>query len=168
MSRQAEPLPLETEDDPGITVADTGPPLSWAIDDHLDDLSRRGQHPRTINAYRRILYRFADRFHIDTCVRELEGQTFAPTYVLRKGQTTYGHIAKRRPFPVELQPIGLHECRHTFVSLMHAAGRALEEIGDYVGHTSAYMAECHRHLLDGARADAADALDALPAGGGAS
>ena len=35
-----------------------------------------------------------------------------------------------------LVPIGLHECRHTFVSLMVAAGRSLEEVGDYVGHSS--------------------------------
>jgi integrase len=64
----------------------------------------------------------------------------------------------------ELVPIGLHECRHTFVSLMHAAGRSLEEIGDYVGHSSAYMTDQYRHLLDGARTDAAAALDALLAG----
>lgn len=60
-----------------------------------------------------------------------------------------------------LEPIGLHECRHTFVSLMHAAGRSLEEIGDYVGHSSAYMTDQYRHLLDGARTEAAAALDAL-------
>jgi integrase len=62
---------------------------------------------------------------------------------------------------IELEPIGLHECRHTFVSLMHAAGRSLEEIGDYVGHSSAWMTDQYRHLLDGARTDAAAALDAL-------
>jgi integrase len=60
-----------------------------------------------------------------------------------------------------LEPIGLHECRHTFVSLMHAAGRSLEEIGDYVGHSSAYMTDRYRHLLAGARTEAAAALDAL-------
>jgi hypothetical protein len=32
-----------------------------------------------------------------------------------------------------LEPIGLHELRHTYVSLMHASGSTLEEIGDYVG-----------------------------------
>jgi integrase len=66
--------------------------------------------------------------------------------------------------PSSLEPIGLHECRHTFVSLMHAAGRSLEEIGDYVGHSSAYMTDRYRHLLDGARVEAAAALDALLAG----
>ena len=48
-----------------------------------------------------------------------------------------------------LEPIGLHECRHTFVSLMFDAGLSLERIGDYVGHLSAYMTDCYRHLLDG-------------------
>jgi integrase len=44
---------------------------------------------------------------------------------------------------------------------MAAAGRSLPEIGDYVGHTSAYMTDRYRHLLDGARDEAAAALDAL-------
>ena len=48
-----------------------------------------------------------------------------------------------------------------FASLMRAAGRSLEEIGDYVGHTSAYMTDQYRHLLDGARTEVADARDAL-------
>jgi hypothetical protein len=38
--------------------------------------------------------------------------------------------------------------------------RSLEEIGDYVGHSSAYMTDQYRHLLDGARTDGAAALDA--------
>jgi integrase len=58
-----------------------------------------------------------------------------------------------------LEPIGLHECRHTYVSLMHVAGRSLEEIGDYVGHASTYMTDRYRHLIEGQRQEAADALD---------
>ncbi|MFL5961023.1 MAG: tyrosine-type recombinase/integrase [Gaiellaceae bacterium] len=71
-----------------------------------------------------------------------------------------GAFLSGRPLVVEIAPIGLHECRHTFVSLMHAAGRSLEEIGDYVGHSSTYMTDRYRHLLDGARTEAAAALDA--------
>ncbi len=67
---------------------------------------------------------------------------------------------------LELVPIGLHECRHTFVSLIVAAGRSLEEVGDYVGHTSTYMTDRYRHLLDGTRTAAAAALDALLVGTG--
>jgi hypothetical protein len=43
---------------------------------------------------------------------------------------------------------------------MHA-GRSLEEIGDYVGHSSAYMTDRYRHQLDGQRAEAAEALGAF-------
>jgi integrase len=57
-------------------------------------------------------------------------------------------------------PIGLHECRHTYVSFMHDAGFSLERIGDYVGHSSAYMTDRYRHLLDGHEQEAADVLDA--------
>jgi integrase len=59
-----------------------------------------------------------------------------------------------------LVPIGLHECRHTFVSLLHDAGLSLERIGDYVGHSSAYMTDRYRHLLEGHEAEAAKLLDA--------
>lgn len=58
-----------------------------------------------------------------------------------------------------LSPIGLHECRHTFVSLMHDAGVSLERIGDYVGHSSTYMTDRYRHPLDDHEAEAARMLD---------
>jgi len=49
------------------------------------------------------------------------------------------------------------------VSLMHAAG-SLEEVGDYVGHSSAYMTDRYRHLIEGQREEAARALDLYLAG----
>ena len=58
-----------------------------------------------------------------------------------------------------LRPIGLHECRHSYVSLMHDAGFSLERIGDYVGHSSSYMTDRYRHLLDGHEAEAAERFD---------
>jgi integrase len=51
--------------------------------------------------------------------------------------------------PSLLVPIGLHECRHTYVSLMADMGFSLERIGDYVGHSSTYMVDRYRHLLKG-------------------
>jgi integrase len=65
-----------------------------------------------------------------------------------------------------IEPIGLHECRHTYVSLMADAGFSLEQIGDYVGHSSAYMVDRYRHLLDGHEAAAAARFDAYLATGG--
>ena len=67
---------------------------------------------------------------------------------------------KRRVRNVEpLEPIGLHECRHTAVSLMVDAGLGLERVGDYVGHSSAWMTDKYRHLLEGHEAEAARMLD---------
>lgn len=60
-----------------------------------------------------------------------------------------------------LEPIGLHECRHTYVSLMHAAGVPLERIGDYVGHSSAYMTDRYRHLIEGQRDEDAARMETL-------
>jgi integrase len=59
--------------------------------------------------------------------------------------------------------IELRSCRHTFVSLMHDlmhdAGLSLERIGDYVGHSSTYMTDRYRHLLEGHEQEAARMLD---------
>jgi integrase len=91
-------------------------------------------------------------------------QPFTPTHVRDRAlgawaATAVGAFLTGRPLPVEIVPIGLHECRHTYVSLMHDAGFSLERIGDYVGHSSAYMTDRYRHLLDGHEQEAADVLD---------
>jgi integrase len=90
---------------------------------------------------------------------------FTPTHIRDRALGAWAASAVgaflRGRVDAELEPIGLHECRHTFVSLMVAAGRSLEETGDYVGHSSSYMTDQYRHLLDGARSEAAAALDAL-------
>jgi len=58
-----------------------------------------------------------------------------------------------------LSPITLHELRHSYVSMMHAAGFSLTEIADYVGHSSAYMTDHYRHLMEGHEADAAEKFE---------
>ncbi len=92
-------------------------------------------------------------------------EPFTPTHVRKRALGAWaaaavGAFLTGRPLPVEVEPIGLHECRHTFVSLMHDAGLPLERIGDYVGHSSAYMTDRYRHLLDGHEQEAAGVLDA--------
>jgi hypothetical protein len=42
---------------------------------------------------------------------------------------------------------------------MHDAGFSLERIGDYVGHSSSYMTDAYRHLLEGHEAEAAEPDD---------
>lgn len=92
-------------------------------------------------------------------------EPFTPSAVRRRALAAWSAENRRRleaaaqndePPPRLLEPIRLHECRHTYVSLMHAAGVPLERIGDYVGHSSTYMTDRYRHLLRGqAAADAA-------------
>jgi integrase len=92
-----------------------------------------------------------------------ETDPFSPALVRRRALRAWEAANKERKkqqLP-PLVPISMHECRHTFVSLMHAAGRSLEEIGDYVGHSSAYMTDRYRHLIEGQREQAAAALDKL-------
>jgi integrase len=74
-------------------------------------------------------------------------------------QTTVRNQALKSWTAAGLEPIGLHECRHTFVSMMAAAGIPLERIGDYVGHSSSYMVDRYRHLIEGQRDDDAARLN---------
>lgn len=63
---------------------------------------------------------------------------------------------------VELQPITPHEARHTFASLMIAAGVNVKALSVYMGHGSiAITLDRYGHLLPGAEGDAADRFDAL-------
>jgi integrase len=82
---------------------------------------------------------------------------FTPTHVRKLAIAAWerANLERREEDGTELQPIGLHELRHSYVSLMHDAGFSLERIGDYVGHSSAYMTDAYRHLLEGHEAEAA-------------
>jgi integrase len=86
-----------------------------------------------------------------TTVRKRALGAWAATAI---GSFLQGHVE------VELEPIGLHEARHTYVSWMHDAGFSLERIGDYVGHSGTYMTERYRHLRKGHEQEAVDVLDA--------
>jgi hypothetical protein len=43
--------------------------------------------------------------------------------------------------------------------VMHDAGFSLERIGDYVGHSSAYMTDRYLRLLEGHEAEAAERFE---------
>jgi integrase len=61
----------------------------------------------------------------------------------------------------DLTPITLHECRHTFASLMIAAGVNAHAIKVYMGHsTIAFTFDRYGHLMPGNGAQAAQLLDA--------
>lgn len=60
-----------------------------------------------------------------------------------------------------LDPIGLHECRHTFASLGIAAGLNPKALSTYLGHASVTITfDRYGHLFPGAESEAADQLDA--------
>jgi len=60
-----------------------------------------------------------------------------------------------------LAPITLHECRHTFASLMIAAGVNAKALSTYMGHANiAITLDKYGHLMPGNEAEAAGMLDA--------
>ena len=60
-----------------------------------------------------------------------------------------------------LEPIGLHECRHTFASLMIAAGVSAKALSTYMGHSTITLVwDRYGHMFPGNEAEAAGLLDA--------
>ncbi len=60
-----------------------------------------------------------------------------------------------------LEPLGLHEARHTFASLLIAAGANAKAITTYMGHSSIQVTfDRYGHLMPGSEAEVAGLLDA--------
>ena len=60
-----------------------------------------------------------------------------------------------------LERITLHECRHTFASLMIAAGVNAKALQTFMGHANIGITlDRYGHLMPGSEAEAADLLDA--------
>ena len=84
----------------------------------------------------------------------------------RKAWATAVEDARQGGGELALEPIGLHECRHTYASFLMAAGYTLRELMEYMGHSSLQATERYVKLLpqpagpDGA----ADRLNAYLAG----
>jgi integrase len=54
-----------------------------------------------------------------------------------------------------------HECRHTYASMMIAAGTRIEDLSKYMGHaSSAITVDRYGHLMPRAHGEAAAKLDA--------
>ena len=69
--------------------------------------------------------------------------------------------ARTRRGPDLLTRITLHECRHTFASLMIAAGVNAKALQVFMGHSSvAITLDRYGHLMPGSEAEAAELLDA--------
>ena len=78
---------------------------------------------------------------------------FEPSGVARRAQTAWKKA--------ELKPITLHEARHTFASLMIAAGVNAKALSSYMGHASITITlDRYGHLMPGNEEEAAALLDA--------
>jgi integrase len=69
----------------------------------------------------------------------------------------------REPFldQAGFEPITLHECRHTFASLMIGAGVNAKALSSYMGHSSITITlDRYGHLMPGNEDEAAELLDA--------
>ncbi len=72
--------------------------------------------------------------------------------------TRRAHTAWRR---AGLEPIGLHECRHTYAAFMIAAGVNAKALSTYMGHSSITITlDRYGHLMPGSEAEAAGMLAA--------
>jgi integrase len=61
-----------------------------------------------------------------------------------------------------LDPIGLHECRHTFASVWIAAGVGAKALSTFMGHANvAITLDRYGHLLPGSEVEAAGLVDAF-------
>lgn len=64
----------------------------------------------------------------------------------------------------ELVPIGLHECRHSYASMLDAAGVSRDRANRYLGHADGSVSARYRHQLDGQLDEDARTLDAYLTG----
>jgi integrase len=75
--------------------------------------------------------------------------------------SSIGERARRVWKAAELEPISLHECRHTFASLMIAAGVNAKALSTFMGHANISITlDRYGHLLPGAEDEAAALMDA--------
>ncbi|HEX4519008.1 MAG TPA: tyrosine-type recombinase/integrase [Gaiellaceae bacterium] len=78
---------------------------------------------------------------------------FTPTAVRKRALTAWRRAG--------LDPIGLHECRHTFASLLIAAGVNAKAITAYLGHASIQTTfDLYGHLMPGNEDEAVALVDA--------
>jgi integrase len=90
-----------------------------------------------------------------------EGLLFGRTTELPFDPSTVVARAKRAWRAAGLRSIGLHEARHTFASLMIAAGGNAKALCTFMGHSSIQVTfDRYGHLMPGGDDEAAARLDA--------
>lgn len=90
-----------------------------------------------------------------------EGLVFGRTPDVPFDLSSTGNRAKRAWARAKVQPIGLHEARHSYASLMIAANVNAKALATFMGHSSITITlDRYGHLMPGNKAEAAALLDA--------
>lgn len=87
---------------------------------------------------------------------------FQPTTIAARARAAWGRMNEGRAAneASAIRSLTLHECRHTFASLMIAAGVNLKALSTYMGHSSVVITlDRYGHLLPGNEDEAAGLLD---------
>jgi integrase len=111
-----------------------------------------------------LRHRLAQRHPVGLFFGRPDGRPFSNQSLSQRAARTWRSAG--------LEPIGLHECRHTFASLMIAAGVNVKALSTFVGHSSVRTTlDRYGHLFPGAEREAASLLDSylerqIPATGG--
>ena len=96
------------------------------------------------------------------CLEHSEGLAFGQSARVPFQPKSLSNRAGRAWKRAGLQTITLHECRHTFASLMIAAGLNAKALSTYMGHASVMITlDRYGHLMPGNEREAAGLLDAF-------
>jgi integrase len=129
---------------------------SWdAKDGAVGPKSRAGRRTVPIPAVLRdhlVEHKLRSGRHVGLVFGTSYAQPFTPSNVRKRANAAW--------LQAGLAPIGLHECRHTFASLMIAAGVNAKSLSAYMGHSSVTITlDRYGHLMPGNESEAASLLD---------
>jgi integrase len=84
-----------------------------------------------------------------------DNSPFSPQSLQRRADTAWSSAGLKR--------LTLHDCRHSYASLMIAAGVNAKGLSSYMGHSSIQITfDRYGHLMPGNENEAAGLLDAYP------
>jgi len=117
--------------------------------------SRAGRRTVPIGAALRdylVEHKLRSGRHVGLVLGTSYTQPFTPSNVRKRANAVWMRAG--------LESIGLHECRHTFASLMIAAGVNAKALSTYMGHSSVTITlDRYGHLMPGNESEAAELLD---------
>ena len=116
--------------------------------------------PKSRAGRRRVPIPEVLREHLEP-LRQTDGLVFGRADDRPFNASTIAARGDRFWIPAKLEPVTLHECRHTFATLMIAAGVNAKALQTFMGHSSITVTlDRYGHLFPGSEGEAASLLDA--------